>query len=317
MFIMRVDWMVNMGLKEDDISIVIPVLNAESDLPDLFDMIGRQEGVNIREILLVDSMSTDATREIAEEYDGVGVIPIENFSHGRARNLGVNIAGGKYVVFMTQDALPADVNWLSELIAPLENERVAASFSRQVPRENANPMERYFLQTHFSDEQQVFMKKDKDREMDFQRDVFLSNVSAAARRDILLQFPLDEDLIMSEDQQFAHDVLEAGYAVVYQPYSMVIHSHNYSLKKVFQRYFDSVYSVRKIFKSHTAQKSVAMGSKYLLKESVFIVSHHPLWIPYYVFYTAARVLGTLMSHFADVMPRRFAARMSFYNYYWK
>ena len=86
-----------------------------------------------------------------------------------------------------------------------------------------------------------------------------SNVSAAARRDILLRFPFDEDLIMSEDQQFARDVMKAGYTVVYQPASVVLHSHRYSFVQAFQRYFDSVYSLIQIFKRHNLGTSAGLS----------------------------------------------------------
>jgi len=295
---------------------VIPVLNAERYLPELLEAIFGQS-VEVREVILVDSMSTDATAVIAAKHKRVRVVPIEKFSHGRARNLGAREADGEVIALLTQDALPSGKNWLSELIAPLDDEKVAATFSRQVPRADANPMERYFLQTHFPSGEQVVMCKDGERPLAFQREVFLSNVSAVVRRDTLLRFPFDEELIMSEDQQFARDVLEAGYAVVYCPSSVVIHSHNYSLKTVFQRYFDSVYSVTKLFKSHKMKDSAAMGMKYLWKEALFILRHYPLWTFYYIFYTMAKSVGTLTGHFADKLPRRLVRRMSMHSYYWE
>ena len=73
--------------------------------------------------------------------------------------------------------------------------------------------------------------------------------------------PFDEDLIMSEDQQFSRDVIAAGHAVVYQPQSVVVHSHNYSLATCFRRYFDSVYSLTLIFPSHGVGTSASMGGR--------------------------------------------------------
>ena len=48
---------------------------------------------------------------------------------------------------------------------------------------------------------------------------------------------------MSEDQQFFRDVIAAGYAVVCQPESVVIHSDGCSLPRCFRRHLDGVYSL--------------------------------------------------------------------------
>ena len=45
-------------------------------------------------------------------------MPIADFSHGRARNLGAREAKGEIVVLLTQDAVPADRAWLARLLEP-------------------------------------------------------------------------------------------------------------------------------------------------------------------------------------------------------
>lgn len=298
-------------------SIVIPVLNAERYLPELLRACFDQRPVRPVEVILVDSMSTDRTREIAATFKDVRVIPITNFSHGRSRNMGARAANGNVIVLLTQDALPKDDTWLQRLLAPLSDERVVASFSRQEPRPEASPMERYFLQTHFpAGDAPVVSAKKAGEQLQFQRDVFFSNVSAAIRRDVLLRFPFDEDLIMSEDQQFARDVLEKGYGIAYQPQSVVIHSHQYTLAVVFKRYFDSVYSVTKLFANHGVQDSAVMGLKYLWGEFLFVCRRHFLWLPYYLCYTAAKASGTLAGHFAEYWPTWLRRKMSLHSYHW-
>jgi rhamnosyltransferase len=298
------------------VSVVIPVLNASAYLPALLDGLFRQKPSSPGEVILVDSHSTDNTREIAARCPGVRVVPIDNFSHGRSRNLGVREARGEFVVLMTQDALPADDAWLARLLDPFADPRVAATYSRQVPREDANPMERFFLQTHFPPGPAIRREKQTDQPMGF-LNVFFSNVSAAVRREILLRFPFDEELIMSEDQQFSRDVQQAGYAVVYEPESVVVHSHNYTLPVVVQRYFDSVYSLTKLFPHHDMNVSANMGLSYLRREMRYMVRHHPLHLPYYFLYTCCKAIGTVAGHFADRMPRWMVQRLSLHRYHWQ
>jgi rhamnosyltransferase len=298
------------------VSVVIPTLNARRYLPDLLAALRGQQPAAPGEIILVESGSKDGTQEYVTGMGEVRIVPIERFSHGGSRNLGVKNAGGEIVVFLSQDALPADGRWLSALLAPFADGEVAATFSRQVPRPDASPMERHFLETHFPPGAPVTMRRRADGRMVFQRDVFFSNVSAAVRRASMLRHPFDETLIMSEDQQLARDLLEAGHAVVYAPDSVVLHSHNYTLRQAFERYFDSVYSLTKIFPHHDMGSSVSLGTGYLRREAAMMVRHHPKQLPYYAGYVLAKSLGTLLGHFAERMPPSLARRLSMHKAYW-
>ena len=297
------------------VSVVIPVLNAAGTLPALLKTLAEQHPSPPDEIVLVDSLSTDDTRRIALAHTHVRVVPLEQFSHGRARNLGAREATGEIIVLMTQDALPADRHWLAELLEPLADPQVAAVCSRQVPRPDAPPTEKFFLAYHFPPGPPLRRVRPAGRSLTL-ADVFFSNVSAAVRRDILLRYPFDVTLIMSEDQQFARDLITAGYAIVYQPSSVVVHSHRYSLGTAFRRYFDSVYSLTLIFPAHDLKVSAAMGRRYLRQEIGYMLRHHPLYVPYYCLYTLCKMAGVLCSHFADRMPRRLARACSLHRYYW-
>jgi rhamnosyltransferase len=202
------------------------------------------------------------------------------------------------------------------LLEPFDDPSVAASYSRQVPYPDANPMEQYFLQTHFPSEPAVRTKDVTGGPLGFQ-DVFFSNVSAALRRDLLLKFPFDEKLIMSEDQQVSRDLMTAGYRIVYRPESLVIHSHNYTLPHVFRRYFDSVYSLTVIFPHHDMRESGGMGLRYLGHEFKFMLKNHPAWLPYYFLYTVMKASGTVAGHFAEKLPRGLTRKLSLHRYHWE
>lgn len=300
---------------DDNLSVVIPVLNAGKYLPNLLPALFAQEPAAPGEVILVDSNSSDDTRAVAARFDRVRVIPAGKFSHGRARNLGVREARGAWVILMTQDALPVGPDWLARLLEPFNDATVAATFSRQVPYEDANPMESFFLSQHFPDGEPSVRRREAGRPLAF-HDVFFSNVSAAYRRDLLLSNPFDEDLIMSEDQQLSRDLLNAGYAVVYQPRSVVRHSHDYSLLSVFRRYFDSVYSIRVLFPAHGMGQSASIGMSYLQREFRYIRTEHPRWLPYYGLYTVAKTLGTVTGHCTDWLPRPVIRWCSMHRYHW-
>lgn len=295
-------------------SVVIPVLDAGRHLPGLFDALRAQRPEPPGEIIAVDSNSADDTAAVARAA-GAQVIPVARFSHGGARNIGARAASGDIVVFLSQDAVPADPDWLAELLKPFADPSVAASYSRQIPKPDANPMERFFLEHRFPPGAPIRRERRGTEPLTLER-VFFSNVSSAVRRDALLLHPFDDQLIMSEDQQLSRDLMAAGFAVVYQPSSVVLHSHNYTLPIVFRRYFDSVYSLRVIFPAHDMDTSLSMGLRYLAREAGHMVRHHPASIPHYLLYTVAKTAGTLAGHYAERMPRAWARRMSLHRYHW-
>lgn len=89
-----------------DISIVVPIYNVEVFLPRCIDSLKNQTHHNI-EIILVDDESPDRCGEIAEEYaakdDRIKVIHQKNKWLGGARNSGLKIATGEYVLFVDSD----------------------------------------------------------------------------------------------------------------------------------------------------------------------------------------------------------------------
>ena len=72
------------------VSIVVPTRNGIETLPALVDAVNRQTDRASRELVVVDSGSTDGTREyVARVADLVIDIAPQAFNHGTARNTGV------------------------------------------------------------------------------------------------------------------------------------------------------------------------------------------------------------------------------------
>ena len=297
------------------VSVVIPTLNAAPYIPKLLDALFSQS-VLPEQVILVDSNSSDTTRELASVDSRVQVVPVDAFTHGGARNLGARSATGDVVVFVTQDALPLNTMWLQNLIAPFDDECVAAVCSRQIPRDNASPMERFFLAKRFPEKRTDRNLESVGEDCGYES-VLFSDVSGAVRRACLLEHPFDESLIMGEDQQLSRDLIVAGYTVVYEPKSVVIHSHRYTLWQTFKRYFDSVYALSAIFPDQDLKKSAKMGRRYVMEESLFIARRHPWWFPYYVVYTGVKTVATLVAHVADSLPKCVLRCISMHAYHWK
>lgn len=217
-----------------DASIVIPTYNGESYLAQLLEMIGRQK-VRPAEVLAIDSGSTDSTLQILTAA-GIRVhsIPNSEFSHPGTRNLGSSMVKSKYVVFVTQDATPADSCWLEMLLEAFDaHPQIAASYGRQIPRPGCNPLEAVDLYLNFAAKaQRREWPQDENRlKRDIWRAIHFSNASAAYNRELLLANPFDESLEMGEDQEWVKRMLQKEYSIAYQPESIVLHSHEHTLRE--------------------------------------------------------------------------------------
>jgi rhamnosyltransferase len=301
------------GASRVDVSIIILTLNAGPRFGRVLDAVRAQRFDGAVEILVLDSCSTDGTPELAVSTDGIAVHSVTDFGHGRTRNDAARLARGRFVVYLTQDALPINDRWLTDLLAPFDDPNVAATFSRQVPYSNATPMERFFLSKRFPDERIVRPEPTKHRLGLYS--VFFSNVSSAIRRDVLMEFPFQDSLIMSEDQQFARDVIAAGWRTVYEPASVVQHSHRYTLWQVFIRYFDSLYSLKEIFGDSAGDISIE-GLRYAFEEFQHILRRRPHWLAYLVLYDFCKAAGTVAGHLGHHLPVSVCRALSLHKYYW-
>jgi rhamnosyltransferase len=194
------------------------------------------------DILAVDSGSTDGTEDVLHRYSArIERVPASEFSHSRTRMLAACLARGTYVVFLSQDAQPANRDWLERLVAPLEAEaNVATTCSRILPRPDCNPI----LARTVRDDPAA---QDKPQRVAVGASAYWSmspeekralvtfhNVSSCVRRSELLELGLP-DLAFAEDLGWAHRTLLAGYTVAFEPGSLVLHSHAYTPRSVFAR----------------------------------------------------------------------------------
>lgn len=89
-----------------DVSVIIPVYNAEKYLDACIESILQQRGVSI-EIFLVDDGSTDSSGSICDnysnKYNNISVVHITNSGQSVARNTGLKLAHGRYVTFTDND----------------------------------------------------------------------------------------------------------------------------------------------------------------------------------------------------------------------
>ncbi len=214
-----------------NVSIIIPTRNEEIYIKECLDAIFDQNTDLQFDVLVIDSSSTDQTTRIVKSFSSVKLVSIkpEEFGHGKTRNTGARMTAGEYIVFLNADAIPANKNWLTILIDSIKQDRsFAGVFSRHIPRKDCHLYMERDIRCSMPASRKVISRFNS-------RDSLLfSTVSCVMPRSIWQQYPFDDHILIAEDQNWAKNILDQGYRIVYQPESMVTHSHNYSLKELYQ-----------------------------------------------------------------------------------
>jgi rhamnosyltransferase len=301
------------------ISVLIPVKNGGADLVRCLERIAAQRVDAEVEVVVVDSGSEDGSVEVARRAGAAVLeIPALEFDHGATRNRAAGAARGDVLVFTSQDAYAERDDWLARLTAPLADERVAGVYGRQLPHHHATPPERYFLDFLYGPRSRA-QSLAGGAGISMQTTLF-SNVNAAMRRELFARYPFAEDMIMSEDQEWSRRVLLDGYELRYVADAPVRHSHDYTLKAAFRRFFDSGVSSSRSYGGDDESGSVLRrrALDYARGELGWLVrSGNARWIPYTVVYEAAKATGLLLGIHHERLPARAKPLLSGLGNYWR
>jgi rhamnosyltransferase len=220
------------------ISLIIPTINAEKEIDRLLQSLNNQT-MPVDEIIVIDSQSDDDTEAICCKYENVTFIKIQRsqFDHGGTRDYAFRKSTGDFVLFLTQDALPANKQYVEQILAPFRDETVAMASGRQIARKDAT--EREALIRNFNYPSLSSIKALKDVPVLGIKTFFASNVCSAYRKSAYLQVGgFDSPLLTNEDLLLAARFIHSGYKIAYCAEAKVIHSHNFTLKQQFARNFD-------------------------------------------------------------------------------
>jgi glycosyltransferase involved in cell wall biosynthesis len=91
-----------MGLERATISVIIPCYNQGRFLAEAIDSVFAQQ-CPAHEIIVVDDGSTDQTAAVARSYPSVRYVRQDNQGPGAARNRGLQVSSGEYLVFLDAD----------------------------------------------------------------------------------------------------------------------------------------------------------------------------------------------------------------------
>ena len=275
------------------ISVLIPVKDGGSGLVRCLQAIMAQKVEDEVEVVVVDSGSSDGSPDRARELGAeVHEIPASDFVHGATRNLAAQLSRGEVLVFTTQDAVPADDHWLDRLVRALEGDGVVGAYGRQLPHEDATPPEQFFLDFMYGASPRI-QRLGGIEELSFEQTLF-SNVNSAIPRTVWEANPFRDDVTMSEDQEWSRRMLLAGNTIVYEPEAAVRHSHTYTLRGAFRRFYDSGASASRSYVAGGESRAALRRAfrRYAVGELSWLWrTGRRRWIPYAVVYELAKLTG--------------------------
>ena len=216
------------------VDIICPLYNSESYILSLDKSLRMQKNVKFT-INYVLTESSDNTESIMKKNKILyKKIKKNEFSHSLTREKEALSKNGDIIVFVTQDAVITDEYWLYKLIKPIIEKEASATFSRQISK--YNNIEKYTREKNYPD--YSILKTKKDIEKLKLSCFFFSNVSSAIDRKVFKKLNgFDgKDLAISEDMYFAYKLITNGYKIKYCSDSFVYHSHNFTLKEIYNRY---------------------------------------------------------------------------------
>lgn len=273
-------------------AVIVPTLNA-GDLWSVWVAAINDQSQKPDNILIIDSGSVDDTCKLSVEagFD-VHILSPGAFNHGGTRKKAVlKNSHHDIVIFLTQDAVLADKDTLQNILIPFRDQSVSAVCGRQLPNRVAGVIAVHARM--FSYPVMSFVRSYADRKMCGIKATFLSNSFAAYRVSALNKvggFP--GDVIFGEDMYVAAKLLKAGYKIAYTADACVYHSHNYSLRQEFNRYFDmGVFHAREPWIRAEFGGAEKEGIKFVISEIKYLAKHAFWRIPEGLLRTALRYFG--------------------------
>jgi len=215
-------------MKKPTVSIIIRTKNEERWIVSCLNKIYNQTYKDF-EIIIVDNNSVDKTIDKAKKYPVEKFYNISNYLPGKALNLGIEQAVGKYIVCISAHCIPANNIWLENLVSAIQEDKAYAGvYGRQQPMSFSSP----------ADKRDMLLVFGLDRKIQI-KDSFFHNANSIFHRNLWDQCPFDKDVTNIEDRLWANQMLKNGYKILYEPEASVFHYHgihqdgnNHRLKNV-------------------------------------------------------------------------------------
>ncbi len=202
------------------------------------------------EIIIIDSGSKDRTHIIIEQFGEKikNLKLIKNskrvFNFGTARNLAASLAKGKYIFFISADAIPLTYKIFEFFLEDFESSnKVVAVFGKHIPYPTSSFISkleithRFFQLQKYVNENGVFVQNKYSSIYYLQEKFllyFMSNVFSCYSRSFLIKHPFKK-MVGCEDLIIGKEIIDRGFSKIYDSRCVVMHSHNFNYLEYYKQ----------------------------------------------------------------------------------
>ena len=301
------------------VDVIIPVYHPGKEFSVLLERLTEQTAV-IHRIIAMNTEENYWNKELEQKYPLLEVHHLKKseFDHGGTRAWAAELSDAEIMVFMTQDAVPADRNLIENLVKALEKEKmIAAAYARQLPNEMCSFAERYTRSFNYPEKS--YVRTQRDLSLYGIKTFFCSNVCAAYKKEIYQELGgFVRKTIFNEDMIYAGKLIQMGYGIAYAADAKVIHSHNYSCMQQFHRNFDLGVSQAEHPEIFEGVPSEGEGMRLVKKTLAYLIHSGRIWlIPGFVLQCAGKYAGYLAGKKFRKLPKKFILWCTMSPNYWK
>lgn len=221
-----------------NVEIICPLYNAEKYIENLNKSIINQKKVKIYKINYILTECSDNTEKILKKNKiKYKKIKKEEFSHSLTREKEAIKSKSDILVFITQDIDIRNDKWLYNLVKKIETGECEATYSRQIAKDNG--IEKYTRECNYPSKSKIVSKKDIDKYG--LNTFFFSDAASAIKTNVFKELKGydGKDLPISEDMYIAYKIIMKDYRIGYCADSEVYHSHQFTLKQMYKRYYET------------------------------------------------------------------------------
>lgn len=306
------------------VDVIIPTYRPGKKFSRLLKMLELQT-YPIRRIIV---MNTEKAYWNDKGFEGIPRLEVHHiskaeFDHGATRNKGAKYSRAEIMVFMTDDAVPADEFLIERLAAAFEKrgplgESVIMAYARQLPDKDCSLTERYTRAFNYPEGSCIKTKADLPR-LGI-KTFFASNVCCAYDREkFWFQGGFISRTIFNEDMIFAgRAVLQDDYAIAYVGDARVIHSHNLGCMAQFRRNFDLAVSQADHPEVFGGIHAEGEGFRLVRQTARYLMSQRRPWlVPGLIVKSGFKYMGYRLGKCYRALPRPLVIKCSMNKEYWK
>lgn len=300
------------------VDVIIPVYHPGKEFSVLLERLTEQTAV-IHRIIAMNTEENYWNKELEQKYPLLEVHHLKKseFDHGGTRAWAAELSDAEIMVFMTQDAVPADRNLIENLVKALEKEKmIAVAYARQLPNEMCSFAERYTRSFNYPEKS--YVRTQRDLSLYGIKTFFCSNVCAAYKKEIYQELGgFVRKTIFNEDMIYAGKLIQMGYGIAYAADAKVIHSHNYSCMQQFHRNFDLGVSQAEHPEIFAGVPSEGEGIKLVKKTINYLIQKRKIWlIPGVILQSGCKYAGYLSGKNYRKLPRKMILWCTMNREYW-